>query len=112
VPNEEYVQLVAGLMEGPMEVSFEAVSRDEILYRGACECANRSQKGEFFAGRGCPTGFLLQFDFFKRAFDWVSDGLTRDSAIVSTSELWYAFTFGVALRDVERWLDQAVYEPH
>jgi hypothetical protein len=112
MPNEEYLQLVADLMDSLMEVPFEAVSRDEVLYRGACECANRSQKGDFFVGRGCPTGFALQFDFFKRAFDWVSDGLTLDSAIVSTPELWYAFTFGVALRDVERWLDQAAHEPH
>lgn len=106
-PDEDYLEEIERVMADLPDVPpREQVSRNRLLMWGAGECANRGQTADFRIWAGCPVGFGVQFDFFKTAFDRLTDIIVPAEIEVTTPDLLYAFTYGLALRDVERWLDQ------
>lgn len=91
--------------ELPRDPPRSEVSRDRLLFWGACTAANKVQSSELRPWSGCPGGFAVQFDYFEDGFALVSEGLVREGIEVSRPDLWYAWCFGFGLRDSERWLD-------
>jgi hypothetical protein len=106
-PDEDYLQEIERVMADlPDDPPRDQVSRDRLLAWGAGECANRGQTADFRVWHGCPVGFGVQFYFFETAFDQVTGGIVPVGVEVTTPDLLYAFTYGLALRDVERWFVQ------
>ncbi len=106
-PDEEYRQEIERVMADlPDDPPREQVSRDRLLIWGAGQCADRGQTADFRVWHGCPVGFGVQFYFFETAFEQVAGGIVPAGVEVTTPDLLYAFIYGLALRDVERWLVQ------
>lgn len=112
-PREEYRQEIAAFMALCPDAD---AAGERVLGWGAGELTNSTLIPSYEAdtGRpsvriwgGCPGGFAVRFDFFERAVDYIAGGLVEEGVEVSRPDLVYAYTFGLALRDVERWLDDA-----
>ena len=75
-------------------------SDDHILGWGAGECVRR----ELLFGSGSPGGWAAGGEFLRRGFRFVIRQLVPEDAIFLRKEGWYAFSFGVALYEVDECL--------
>jgi hypothetical protein len=80
-------------------VSPEA-SDEHILGWAAGECVRR----DLLFASGSPGGWVGGGEFLRRGFRFVNRHLVPEDAIVPRKEGWYAFSFGVALYEVDECL--------
>jgi hypothetical protein len=76
--------------------SVAAGGSDRIVARAAAECLRR----ELLLASGSPGGWATGGEFLRRGFRFVESYLWAD-ATGPRSERWYAFSFGVALFEVD-----------
>lgn len=107
LPDEDYLRKFNGIWRSfPEDPPRATVGRDRLLFWGAAEAANRVQTKNFRPWDGCPGGFAVQFDYFEDGFARVCEGIVPDDVEISRPDLWYAWCFGITLRDSEHWLDE------
>jgi hypothetical protein len=83
-------------------------SRDRLLAWSASECVRRN----LLFGSGSPGGWATGGEFLRRGFRFTDGHVVPDEAAIPHAERWYAFSFGVALYDVdESLLTSAGLEP-
>jgi hypothetical protein len=75
-------------------------SDDHILGWAAGECVRR----ELLFGSGSPGGWASGGEFLRRGFRFVNRQVAPGDATVPRKEGWYAFSFGVALYEVDECL--------
>jgi hypothetical protein len=75
-------------------------SDEEILGWAAGECVRR----ELLFGSGSPGGWAAGGEFLRRGFRFVNRYVLPEDAVVARKEAWYAFSFGVALYEVDECL--------
>jgi hypothetical protein len=76
------------------------MSDERILGWAAGECVRR----DLLFGSGSPGGWASGGEFLRRGFRFVNRQVAPGDAIVPHNEGWYAFSFGVALYDVDECL--------
>jgi hypothetical protein len=76
------------------------VSDERILGWAAGECVRR----DLLFGSGSPGGWAVGGEFLRRGFRFVNRRVIPDDAAVPRKERWYAFSFGVALYEVDECL--------
>jgi hypothetical protein len=76
------------------------MSDERILGWAAGECVRR----DLLFGSGSPGGWASGGEFLRRGFRFVNRQVAPGDAIVPHKEGWYAFSFGVALYDVDECL--------
>jgi hypothetical protein len=77
-------------------VSSEA-SDEHMLGWAAGECLRR----DLLFGSGSPGGWAGGGEFLRRGFRFVNRHVVPEDAVVPRKERWYAFSFGVALYEVD-----------
>jgi hypothetical protein len=75
-------------------------SDEHVLGWAAGECVRRN----LLFGSGSPGGWAGGGEFLRRGFRFVNRHLVSEDAVVPRKEGWYAFSFGVALYEVEECL--------
>jgi hypothetical protein len=76
------------------------VSDERILGWAAGECVRR----DLLFGSGSPGGWAAGGEFLRRGFRFVNQRVIPEDAAVPRKERWYAFSFGVALYEVDECL--------
>jgi hypothetical protein len=81
--------------------SVSAGSSDErLLGWAASECLRR----DLLLGSGSPGGWAGGGEFLRRGFRFVDRHVVPEEALIPRKERWYAFSFGVALFEVDECL--------
>jgi hypothetical protein len=75
-------------------------SDEGILGWAASECVRR----DLLLGSGSPGGWAGGGEFLRRGFRFVDDHVVPEDTVLPRKERWYAFSFGVALREVDECL--------
>ena len=75
-------------------------SDERILGWAASECLRR----DLLLGSGSPGGWAGGGEFLRRGFRFVDRHVVPEDALIPRKERWYAFSFGVALREVDECL--------
>jgi hypothetical protein len=75
-------------------------SDERILGWAASECLRR----DLLLGSGSPGGWAGGGEFLRRGFRFVDRHVVPEDALIPRNERWYAFSFGVALREVDECL--------
>jgi hypothetical protein len=75
-------------------------SDENILGWAAGECLRR----DLLLGSGSPGAWAAGGEFLRRGFRFVESHVVPADAIIPRRERWYAFSFGVALYDVDECL--------
>jgi hypothetical protein len=70
---------------------------EHVLGWAAGECVRR----DLLFGSGSPGGWTAGGEFLRRGFRFVNRHLVPEEAVVPRKERWYAFSFGVALYEVD-----------
>jgi hypothetical protein len=73
---------------------------EQILGWATSECLRR----DLLLGSGSPGGWTAGGEFLRRGFRFVDRHVSPDNILVPRKERWYAFSFGVALREVDECL--------
>jgi hypothetical protein len=73
------------------------VSDEQVLGWAAGECVRR----DLLFGSGSPGGWTAGGEFLRRGFRFVNQHLVPDEVVVPRKERWYAFSFGIALYEVD-----------
>jgi hypothetical protein len=73
---------------------------EQILGWATSECLRR----DLLLGSGSPGGWTTGGEFLRRGFRFVDRRVSPDADLVPRKERWYAFSFGVALREVDECL--------
>ena len=76
------------------------MSDEQILGWAAGECVRR----DLLLGSGSPGGWAAGGEFLRRGFRFMNRQVAPGDAIVPHKEGWYAFSFGVALYEVDECL--------
>ena len=76
------------------------MSDEQILGWAAGECVRR----DLLLGSGSPGGWAAGGEFLRRGFRFMNRQVAPGDAIVPRKEGWYAFSFGVALYEVDECL--------
>jgi hypothetical protein len=74
-----------------------SLSDEHVLGWAAGECVRR----DLLFGSGSPGGWTAGGEFLRRGFRFVSRHLIPVETVVPRKERWYAFSFGVALYEVD-----------
>jgi hypothetical protein len=74
--------------------------RARVLAWAAAECVRR----DLLLGSGCPGGWSRGGEFLRRGFRFVDRKVVPDEIVLPRQEKWYAFSYGVALYDVDECL--------
>jgi hypothetical protein len=77
-----------------------AASEERVLGWAAGECLRR----DLLFGSGSPGGWAAGGEFLRRGFRFVNRRVVPEDAAVPRRERWYAFSFGVALYEVDECL--------
>jgi hypothetical protein len=87
-----------------------SVSDEQVLGWAAGECVRR----DLLFGSGSPGGWTAGGEFLRRGFRFVTRHLISEETVVPRKERWYAFSFGIALYEVDDRLAQrpAWASPH
>jgi len=88
-------EVEAVVASGPPEASDE-----HVLGWAAGECVRRN----LLFGSGSPGGWAGGGEFLRRGFRFVNRHLVPEDDVVPRQEGWYAFSFGVALYEVDECL--------
>lgn len=72
-------------------------SPERILGWAAAECVNR----DLLFGSASPGGWASGGEFLRRGFRFVEERVFAEDLALPLEDRWYAFTFGVALYDVD-----------
>ena len=75
-------------------------SDERILGRAASECLRR----DLLLGSGSPGGWAGGGEFLRRGFRFVDRHVVAEGVLIPRKDRWYAFSFGVALREVDECL--------
>lgn len=75
-------------------------SHERVLAWAAAECVRRN----LLFGSGSPGGWVAGGEFLRRGFRFVDRQVVPEDVAIPREERWYAFSFGVALYDVEECL--------
>jgi hypothetical protein len=75
-------------------------ARARILAWAAAECVRR----DLLLGSGSPGGWTGGGEFLRRGFRFVDRRVVPEEVVLPREEKWYAFSFGVALYDVDECL--------
>ena len=75
-------------------------SHERVLDWAAAECVRRN----LLFGSGSPGGWAAGGEFLRRGFRFVNRQVVPAAVTISRDERWYAFSFGVALFDVDECL--------
>jgi hypothetical protein len=78
----------------------EKRARARVLAWAAAECVRR----DLLLGSGSPGGWTGGGEFLRRGFRFVDHRVVPDEVVLPREEKWYAFSFGVALYDVDECL--------
>lgn len=76
------------------------VSDEHLLGWAAGECVRR----DLLFGSGSPGGWAGGGEFLRRGFRFVNRHLVPEEGVIPRKEGWYAFSFGVALYEVDEGL--------
>jgi len=79
---------------------FEDSSHERVLDWASAECVRRN----LLLGSGSPGGWAAGGEFLRRGFRLVNRQLVPEGVAIPRDERWYAFSFGVALFDVDECL--------
>jgi hypothetical protein len=74
-----------------------AVPPDRLLAWAAAECVRRN----LLLGSGSPGGWATGGEFLRRGFRFVREHVVPEEARIPARDCWYAFSFGVALYEVD-----------
>jgi hypothetical protein len=80
---------------------------DRLLAWAAAECTRRN----LLLGSGSPGGWATGGEFLRRGFRFVRDHVVPEEARIPARDCWYAFSFGVALYEVDDHLRRRSGEP-
>jgi hypothetical protein len=80
--------------------SVPEASDEHVLGLAAGECVRRN----LLFGSGSPGGWAGGGEFLRRGFRFVNRHIVPEDAVVPRKEGWYAFSFGVALYEVDECL--------
>jgi hypothetical protein len=75
-------------------------SHERVLDWASAECVRRN----LLLGSGSPGGWAAGGEFLRRGFRLVNQQLVPERVTIPRDERWYAFSFGVALFDVDECL--------
>jgi hypothetical protein len=75
----------------------EETSRDGVLAWAASECVRRN----LLFGSGSPGGWAAGGEFLRRGFRFTDRHVVLEGTAIPHAERWYAFSFGIALYDVD-----------
>ena len=75
-------------------------SDEHVLGSAAGECVRRN----LLFGSGSPGGWVGGGEFLRRGFRFVNRHVVSEDAVVPRKEGWFAFSFGVALYEVDECL--------
>lgn len=78
----------------------ETADEHDVLAWAASECVRRS----LLFGSGSPGGWAGGGEFLRRGFRFADQQVVSEGATIPRQDRWYAFSFGVALYDVEECL--------
>lgn len=78
----------------------EKAPHARLLAWAAAECLRR----ELLLGSGCPGGWTRGGEFLRRGFRFVDRQVVPEEVVLPREEKWYAFSYGVALYDVDECL--------
>lgn len=78
----------------------EKGSRARVLAWAAAECVRR----DLLLGSGSPGGWTGGGEFLRRGFRFADRQVVPGEVVLPREERWYAFSFGVALYDVDECL--------
>jgi hypothetical protein len=74
--------------------------RARVLAWAAAECVHR----DLLLGSGCPGGWARGGEFLRRGFRFVDRQVVPGEVVLPREDKWYAFSYGVALYDVDECL--------
>ncbi len=77
-------------------------SHEQVLDWASAECLRRN----LLLGSGSPGGWAAGGEFLRRGFRLVNRQLVPERVTIPRDERWYAFSFGVALFDVDECLEK------
>jgi hypothetical protein len=77
--------------------SEESVPSDRLLAWSSAECVRRN----LLLASGSPGGWATGGEFLRRGFRLVRDHVVPEDARIPAKDCWYAFSFGVALYEVD-----------
>lgn len=106
--SDEFLPEFAAMWDDlPDDPPRSEITRGRLLLWGTCTAANLIQQNEnrLCPWQSSPGGFATRFDYYVEAFDWARTGIVTDDVTITKPDLWYAWNFGFALRDSERWLE-------
>ncbi|MCA1706797.1 MAG: hypothetical protein LC808_27470 [Actinobacteria bacterium] len=75
-------------------------SHERVLAQAASECVGRN----LLFGSGSPGGWAAGGEFLRRGFRFAERHVVPEGVTIPRDEQWYAFSFGVALYDVDECL--------
>ncbi|MGH2995109.1 MAG: hypothetical protein ACRDM9_02210, partial [Gaiellaceae bacterium] len=75
----------------------ESLPPDRLLAWAAAECTRRN----LLLGSGSPGGWATGGEFLRRGFRFVREHVVPEDARIPAKDCWYAFSFGVALYEVD-----------
>jgi hypothetical protein len=75
----------------------ESLPPDRLLAWAAAECTRRN----LLLGSGSPGGWATGGEFLRRGFRFVRQHVVPEDARIPAKDCWYAFSFGVALYEVD-----------
>ena len=88
-------------MRGPVEVkSNRAEGATPVSQWAATECVNRN----LLFGSASPGGWAAGGEFLRRGFRFAEGHVFSEDVALPPKDQWYAFSFGVALYDVDAFL--------
>jgi hypothetical protein len=87
-------------VEAVVAAASRGESDERILGWAAGECVRR----ELLLGSGSPGGWAAGGEFLRRGFRFVNREVVPEDPLLPRKEAWYAFSFGVALYEVDECL--------
>jgi hypothetical protein len=87
-------------VEAVVAAASPEASDEHVLGWAAGECVRR----DLLFGSGSPGGWAGGGEFLRRGFRFVNRHLVPEDAVIPRQEGWYAFSFGVALYEVDECL--------
>lgn len=103
IPPARGLNLRAGLLkqvEAVVEASPSGQSGERLLAWAATECVNRN----LLLGSASPGAWASGGEFLRRGFRFAQRNVFPEDLALPLAHRWYAFSFGVALYDVDAFL--------